>query len=117
MVEGPRRLGFVLAFGVILPCVTIGVELVSGMCAAVLFDPLPTWGHVALNLAVPLAFGSAWWGLRAEAVRPWQVHLLGLALGVAMPCCTTPPRANRRSWTRTCRSTNWPGSQTGAFSW
>jgi len=49
----------VLAAGVILPLVTIGVELTTGWCAEILFDPLPSWGHVLFALCVPLGNGFA----------------------------------------------------------
>jgi hypothetical protein len=39
--------------GVILPVVTLGFELVTGMCADTLFDPLATWTHVLAVALVP----------------------------------------------------------------
>ena len=42
-----------LLLGVVLPLVAIGVELLTGLCAGIFFDPLPTWGHVLFVLAVP----------------------------------------------------------------
>jgi hypothetical protein len=41
--------------GVILPAVTLGVELSSRMCAEEFFDPLPTPVHVLLVACVPVA--------------------------------------------------------------
>jgi hypothetical protein len=48
------RFSVQLIFGVILPLLTLGVELETGMCASEFFDPIPTIGHIALVLAVPL---------------------------------------------------------------
>lgn len=44
-----------LIFGVILPILTIGIELYSGLCAGLLFDPVPTPVHAMLIAFVPLA--------------------------------------------------------------
>ena len=45
-------------FGVVLPVGVLLFELLAGFCAEILFDPLPTWVHVALVALVPLA--NAW---------------------------------------------------------
>jgi hypothetical protein len=42
-------------FGVLLPLVTLLIELSSRMCAGEFFDPLPTPVHVALVASVPVA--------------------------------------------------------------
>lgn len=42
-------------FGVLLPAAALLVELTTGMCADILFDPIPTWFHAALVASVPLA--------------------------------------------------------------
>ena len=42
-------------FGVLLPAVALLVELSTGMCAEMMFDPIPTWFHAALVASVPLA--------------------------------------------------------------
>ena len=67
--------------GVILPLVTIGSELALGWCAEILFDPLPSWGHVVAVFLVPLGNGLLVWA----GGRPgWpSVFLAGVALGVA----------------------------------
>lgn len=44
----------ILIFGVVLPAITIVVELLTRMCAEAFFDPLPTLGHVFLAAAVPV---------------------------------------------------------------
>jgi len=43
------------ALGVLLPVVTLVIELNSRMCAKEFFDPLPTWVHVFLVACVPVA--------------------------------------------------------------
>ena len=78
-------------FGVVLPLVTIGVELSTRMCAEELFDPLPTPLHVVLVMVVPLANLAALLVLRRVAggrvasARAWRFVRFanGLAIGVA----------------------------------
>ncbi len=73
-------------FGVILPLVTLGVELYSGMCADTFFDPLPTPLHILLVAAVPVANALAIWVLHRRATHLFRALLLlnGAALGVAI---------------------------------
>lgn len=72
-------------FGVLLPLVTLGVELYSGMCADAFFDPLPTPVHILLVAAVPAANALALVVLHRRAVHLLraQLWLNGAALGVA----------------------------------
>jgi hypothetical protein len=82
-----RRPGSVLFFfGFILPLGTILFEFLTGACAAVLFDPLPTFAHVLLTLAVPLSNLWIWLCLRERAAaRPvWMGLANGLSVGVAL---------------------------------
>jgi len=76
----------VVAFGLVWPAGTIGIEFATGMCAAELFDPIPSWAHFALLIAVPgataygiLAIHSSWSPARMRRAD----YLCGLALGVA----------------------------------
>jgi hypothetical protein len=46
---------YVISFGIVLPLVTLVVELVWAWCAQVFFDPLPTLFHAALIAVVPIA--------------------------------------------------------------
>lgn len=81
-----RRPGWLLLFfGVVLPVITLGLEFLTGACAAVFFDPLPNWGNVLLVAAVPLANFLVWRALRSEMLsRRDRLGLLnGVALGVA----------------------------------
>jgi hypothetical protein len=69
-------------FGVCLPAATLVFELVTGACAEVLFDPLPTPVHVLLVACVPAANALALLTLERR-----QVHRLELSLvlnGVAL---------------------------------
>lgn len=45
------------ALGVLLPAVTLLIELNSRMCAKEFFDPIPTWVHAFLVAVVPVANG------------------------------------------------------------
>jgi len=82
-----KRPGYALLFfGFILPLGTIIFEFLTGACAAVLFDPLPTLAHVLLTLAVPLSNLWIWLCLRDSAsTRPdWMGLANGLGAGVAL---------------------------------
>ncbi|WP_240486473.1 PEP-CTERM sorting domain-containing protein [Hyalangium minutum] len=73
------------ALGVLLPALTLLIELNSRMCAEEFFDPLPTWMHVFLVACVPLANG---FGLVAtlEGSPRWMRAALvanGAVLGIS----------------------------------
>ncbi len=48
--------GFVFAiiFGVALPAITIMIEVITGMCASSIFDPIPSYFHLILISFVPV---------------------------------------------------------------
>ncbi len=71
-----------LLFAVVLPLGTLIFELVTGMSAGVLFDPLPNWLCVALVALVPLANFLVWRAARAADQR--QAALLGWLNGAAI---------------------------------
>ncbi|MFP2904839.1 hypothetical protein ACLESD_07250 [Pyxidicoccus sp. 3LFB2] len=73
-------------FGVVLPAVTLGVELVTGMCADTFFDPLPTPLHILLVATVPAANALALVLLHRRAAHLLRAQLLlnGAALGVGL---------------------------------
>src|SRR5262245_66607496 len=51
-----RQPGIFLIFtALVLPSVSILIEITSGICAQTFFDPLPTVWHKVLVIAVPLA--------------------------------------------------------------
>ncbi len=75
----------VMFFGVLLPIVTLVVEIVTGVARDIFFDPIPTWAHAATITLVPVA---AWVTLRAMTCgRPRRLRLAArlnaLATGVA----------------------------------
>jgi hypothetical protein len=75
----------IVLFGILLPFVTLAIELRTGMCAGALGDPIPTIGHVLLVAFVPLAnLAALVGGLRGWT--KWRGPLLwsnGAALGIA----------------------------------
>jgi hypothetical protein len=52
--------------GVIFPLIVVAIELLTALCAGAFFDPLPTWGHVLLVLAVPAINFLLWKAARLE---------------------------------------------------
>src|SRR5215471_9588300 len=84
IVRPPRRKPgtFLIFTGLVLPSVAILIEIASGICAKMFFDPLPTVWHKVLVIAVPLAnllvIHGLWW---KDAEYHWR---LGLANGLAV---------------------------------
>ena len=76
---------WVLVFGVIIPFGAITFELVSGACAGIFFDPLPTPAHVVLAVFVPVVNLWTWLVARAGAAasRAWLGGANGAAMGIA----------------------------------
>lgn len=72
--------------GVVLPLVTLGVELTTRMNSETFFDPLPTPFHVILVALVPAANFAAWWAARREDPPHLRVIALGngFATGIAL---------------------------------
>ncbi|MDX2307932.1 MAG: VIT domain-containing protein [Hyphomicrobium sp.] len=75
-------------FGVVLPVAVLVIELVTGICAEALFDPIPTWGHVALVALVPAVnLAGIYFVRRAEraavASPRWLALLFGCGLAVS----------------------------------
>lgn len=81
---GGWRWALLFIFGVLVPGITLGVELFTGMCAATFFDPLPTLFHVLLVAAVPVANFLALraLGMQETGSLRWLGWANGLALGV-----------------------------------
>ncbi|HSD27221.1 MAG TPA: VIT domain-containing protein [Vicinamibacteria bacterium] len=77
---------FQWAGGVVLPVATIATEALTGWCASVFFDPLPSFAHLLLACSVPAA--NAW--LLRELARPVPAHpgrmaaASGAAVGIAL---------------------------------
>lgn len=77
---------FIVLFGILLPAITLAVELHTGMCAEVFFNPLATLGHVLLVAFVPLANLLALIGSSRQWTR-WRTPLLwanGAVLGISL---------------------------------
>lgn len=84
--DDKKRPGILLlVLGVILPLGTLIFELVTGMSAGVLFDPLPSWFSVLAVALVPGANFWIWWASRAQDARP--ARLLGWLNGAALGVC------------------------------
>ncbi len=72
---------FLILTGLVLPSIVILIEITSGICAQMFFDPLPTVWHKLLVIAMPLANLLVIYGLwRDDAEYHWR---LGLANGLA----------------------------------
>lgn len=74
---------FTAFFGVIMPIGVFGLELVTGFCGSVFFDPVTTWWHVLLIL---LVVASNWWLMtkrsRTAAIK-WRALFAGASLGIS----------------------------------
>lgn len=83
-VIGTVGLVFFLLLGVVMPVLTLGVELVTHMCADILFNPIPTVFHMLLIAVVPVANLALILALRAGRGDRWNLlgRLNGLALGI-----------------------------------
>jgi len=75
-----------LLFGVVLPVITLAFEYFTGMCAALLFDPLPSVWHALLVASVPLANFLIWRAVRSEGIEePARLGWLnGFAFGIGL---------------------------------
>ncbi len=77
----PRRKGrwFLLFFGVVLPMVTLAIELATHMCAATFFDPIPGLLDVMLVAAVPATNFWVWRSVRSGRLPSAGCRWLGAA--------------------------------------
>jgi hypothetical protein len=73
-------------FGIGLPALTLVVEALTGMCASIIFDPLPTWLHAVCIGLVPVAIFLTLRTLRSPERPLWCTTgwLSGLTLGIAL---------------------------------
>lgn len=71
---GPNRFAFFA--GVIMPAISITVEVATHICAEFFFDPIPTIWHLMLVIFVPLAQLHVWFVVRRVAAD--RVALAGL---------------------------------------
>ncbi len=76
---------YILTFGVLLPLITLFVELKWAWCAGVFFDPIPSAAHVLMVGVVPIANLLGWWVsfTRRDRYLRSVLFLNGIALGVA----------------------------------
>ncbi|WP_411846297.1 VIT domain-containing protein [Roseibacillus persicicus] len=74
---------FTVLFGVVFPLGVFGLELLTGFCGSVFFDPLGTWWHVLL---VAFVVASNWWLMSkcSREVEPrWRALSAGASLGIS----------------------------------
>ena len=76
--------------GVIFPTFVVLVELATGLCASTFFDPLPSFAHVVVVLAVPAINALLWNAARLGEVEdgskdasPWLLVGGGAAIAVS----------------------------------
>ncbi len=76
---------FLSLLGVVMPVLTLVVELTTHMCAEVLFDPIPTLWHGMLIAVVPVANLGMILALRRRRGDRWRLlgWLNALALGIS----------------------------------
>jgi hypothetical protein len=77
---------WLLLFGVFFPAAVIAIELATKLCAQSLFDPMPTYGHVAAVAFVPACNLLIWIALDQE--RRWSIRWLAFANGSAIAIAT-----------------------------
>jgi hypothetical protein len=87
---GPTRASrfaaaMLLFFGVLLPAFTILFEWFTGISAAVLFDPIPTWFHDFIVVIVPV--GNAWLWIASRQRSRTHANWLGWVNGFALGVC------------------------------
>ena len=72
-------------FGVLLPLATLLFEVRERLCAAEIFDPIPTWFHLGAILLVPVAVLAGLVRFHGSDPVPtaWQRWLVAIATGVA----------------------------------
>lgn len=81
-----RFLGrLILALGVLLPLLSLVMELATQACAAQFFDPIPTWRHVVLVAMMPLGLALVWKARRTDDPR-WR-RIGSFAHGLSASSC------------------------------
>src|SRR5690348_6205354 len=78
--------GVLLIFGVALPIVALLLEITTGMCAEVLFDPVPTLFHALLVAFVAAANASVWVVVKKHQTPRtlrWARWVNAVAIGIA----------------------------------
>lgn len=76
----------IVIFGILLPAGVLIFELVAGICAEAVFDPLPSLLHIILVALLPIA--NLWLLLSLAGSHPqrlrWLAWANGLAIGVGI---------------------------------
>jgi hypothetical protein len=77
---------WLFTLGVLVPSAAIAFEFVSGACAGLFLDPLPTLAHVALASFVPLANLLVWLEVRRGTLHwlPWLGWANGAAIAISL---------------------------------
>ncbi len=70
--------------GVILPCITLGIEISSSMSASSFVDPIPTWFHILLVASVPVINLTVWLQLRRPASKYDKALLIAIYFSVGI---------------------------------
>ena len=73
-------------FGIFLPALTLLVEALTGMCASMIFDPIPTWLHGICIGLVPASIFLTLLTLRSPERPFWRLTgwLSGLTMGIGL---------------------------------
>lgn len=78
-------MGSVVAFGIVLPLVALGVEITTQMCAGVFFNPIPTIGHILFYASIPAANIIICYALWSGNINSKTLgRLNGAAIGVSL---------------------------------
>lgn len=75
----------VMAFGIVLPTIALGVEAVFHMCGGAFFDPLPSFSHYLFVASVPIANMALYVTLWKKQVS--HLALLSVLGGVSIGIC------------------------------
>lgn len=73
-----------LIAGAVFPAAVILLELVSGLCANLFFDPLPSVGHLLLVATVPAVNFALWHAARRERAAPRLEIAAGAAIAISL---------------------------------
>ena len=77
---GPNR--FTIFAGVIMPAISVTVEVTTHVCADLFFDPIPTVWHLLFVIFVPLAQLQVWFAIRRR--NPDRLALAGFLNAVTI---------------------------------
>lgn len=78
-----RPHAFSLVVASIFPAIVIVIELATGLCAGMFFDPVPTIGHLLLIAMVPGVNFLLWRALQCDAAPAWLLVAGGASIAIA----------------------------------